>query len=234
MNASNNCRLWRWIFLTLLVGALGEVRSHAQPSDHLRSDFWNPLQQGGYPGYVEAAVVNNGVVYIGGGFQYLVPDLPTAGFVVDINFGGRPLAYPEVDGFIYAVAPDGVGGWFIGGDFDAVARVPVLNLAHIRSDMTVDQDWTPKPNGGVNGLAVSGDTIFVNGSFTEISGLPRRALTALATSNAAVRAWDAQQDTNTYTHISVQSLFGTGSFSLAVTLQEWGGSRVTASPPWML
>ena len=196
MNATNNFRLWGCIYLTLLVGALAEVRSHAQPSDHLRSDFWNPLMQGGYAGFVNAAVVNNGVVYIGGGFQYLVPDPPTAGFVVDINFGGRALAYPEVDGSIYAAAPDGVGGWFIGGHFEAVAQVPVSNLANIRSDMTVDQDWKPNPNDLVKDLVVSGDTIFVIGDFTEIGGLPRRAIAALATSNAAVRAWDAQPNTN--------------------------------------
>ena len=56
---------------------------------------------------------------------------------------------------MYAVVPDGAGGWYIGGDFAYVGGLPRNCLAHIASNFTVAA-WNPNANAVVRALAVSG------------------------------------------------------------------------------
>jgi hypothetical protein len=85
-------------------------------------------------GPVNAIAHSAGTVYVGGDFQQ-----------------------------VWAVVPDGSGGWFIGGSFNRVGGVERFGLAHILSDNTVSS-WDPNMQGGtVTSLVLNGATIFVGG-----------------------------------------------------------------------
>ena len=65
--------------------------------------------------------------------------------------------YPSVNGDVLTVANDGQGGWYIGGTFTLVGGILRTNLAHIRSDRTVDPAWSPViANGSVDSLWLTG------------------------------------------------------------------------------
>jgi hypothetical protein len=109
-------------------------------------------------GSVEAMVRVDNTLYLGGGFTYVGP-FTGSGVPLDANSGEALLTFPQVNGTIDAVAPDGAGGWYIGGYFTEVGDLPRNNIAHILPDFTVDPVWNPDANGEVFTLAVNGATV---------------------------------------------------------------------------
>jgi hypothetical protein len=94
----------------------------------------------------------------------------------------------QVDGSVLAVAPDGAGGWYIGGRFTSVGGVPRSRLARITASGVLDTTFqsgpsTDGPLSAVHALAVSGSTVYAGGSFASIS-----QCLALAASGGAVYA----------------------------------------------
>src|SRR5258705_11793943 len=88
-------------------------------------------------GTVEAVAASGAVVYIGGKFTRGGPATGQA-VLINTTSGAVVAGYPKVAGAaVYAVAPDGSGGYFIGGNFSFVGGFPRANLAHILSDKTV-------------------------------------------------------------------------------------------------
>jgi len=88
-------------------------------------------------GPVYAVARSGNTVYIGGSFTFVGP--PTGGgAAIDVNTGNANLAFPRVNGAVFAVAPDGSGGWYIAGDFSKVDGVPRNNLAQINVDGTLN------------------------------------------------------------------------------------------------
>jgi hypothetical protein len=131
-------------------------------------------------------------LYFAGDFNYVGPE--TGGFVaIDATSGSRRPGWPRVEGHVYTAAPDGAGGWYLGGVFSNVAGVPRRNLAHIRSDGTLDA-WGPEANGLVHALAVSGYTVYAAGRFTSIGGESRNYLAALDASTGLPTPWDPSAD----------------------------------------
>ena len=94
--------------------------------------------------------------------------------------------WPEVNGVVNAVASDGNGGWYLGGDFQSVGGVPRTDLAHVMADGTVDPNWAPTTDGLVRALAVGADTVFAGGEFSAANGAPRGNLAGLARATGAV------------------------------------------------
>jgi hypothetical protein len=131
-----------------------------------------------------SAWVSGDTVFVAGGTA-----THTGGGAVFSFQSGTPVPEtPRVVGDVYAVVPDGAGGWFIGGEFSAVSGIPRANLAHIQADLTV-ADWNPGANGSVRALAFSGSVLFVGGGFTAAAGQPRRGLAAINVTGAAL-AWN--------------------------------------------
>jgi hypothetical protein len=95
-----------------------------------------------------------------------------------------------VNGYVTAVAPDGSGGWFIGGTFNAVGGLSRANVAHINSDMSVAA-WNPGIAGSVNAIAVSGGIVYVGGAFNQAGGQPRDYLAAFNATTGALASWNA-------------------------------------------
>ena len=127
-----------------LIGAILVVAgwvdcAQAQPSPMPDPRFWIA------DGPVLAMVETNGTLYMGGSFSAVGPNTEAAA-LIGLTDGQAELTFPRVDGIVYAVAPDGGGGWYLGGRFTSVGGVARTNLAHILADRTVDVRWDSAPN----------------------------------------------------------------------------------------
>ncbi|MEO5616536.1 MAG: hypothetical protein ABIS67_02085, partial [Candidatus Eisenbacteria bacterium] len=138
-------------------------------------------------GPVDAAVLSGNTLYIGGGFTYVGP-ATGGGVPIDAASGASAGGFPKVRGEVHAVAPDGSGGWYIGGNFTAVGGIPRSNLAHILADNTVSA-WNPNADGGVFALAMSGSTVYAGGNFNSIGGSARNNIAALDATTGVATGW---------------------------------------------
>jgi len=74
-------------------------------------------------GTVNATASSNGIVYIGGAFTYIGPNIG-AGAPIDTTTGQVAATFPEVrGGIVNTVVSDGSGGWYIGGTFTTVGGI---------------------------------------------------------------------------------------------------------------
>jgi hypothetical protein len=154
-------------------------------------------------GAVNSIAQSGNTIYVGGEFTYVGPHTG-AGAVIDPNSGKTSAKFPAVDGHIYSSLADGKGGWYIGGVFTKVGAIPRNNIAHITRDFEVDQNFHPdvlvwgdrlgsQYGGGVNAMALSGDTLFIGGNFSEINKQKARNLAAFNTVTGAVFDWHLNQ-----------------------------------------
>jgi uncharacterized repeat protein (TIGR01451 family) len=139
---------------------------------------------------------------------------------------GAPLpAFPRADGNldagVQAVAPDGSGGWYLGGNFTQMGGVERRGLAHILPDTgttavlrySLDPQWNPDANDKVYALAVSGGTVYVGGRFTAVGGQERQRIAALDATTGQATAWNPAADGDVYTlAVSGNTLYVGGGF----------------------
>lgn len=173
------------LLVALLAPASGALAAGLPPE--LPRDSWVPNDT------VTAVAQSGDQVFIGGAFSRLSP--PTgSGIAFATGSGARDTGYPEIGGGpVYAVEPDGVGGWYIGGDFSVVGGQPRQRLARIRPDKTVDPSFNPGVAGQVNALALSGSTLHVGGVFSgtgSIGGEDRNNVAAIDTGTGQVTDWN--------------------------------------------
>ncbi|MDQ1307275.1 MAG: trimeric autotransporter adhesin, partial [Actinomycetota bacterium] len=136
----------------------------------------------------------SGVTYVAGGFTS-VGAATGPGALVDSTVGVVDRRFLFVDyGSIFAVAADGAGGFYLGGSFTSLNGVPRNRLAHVAADGTLDPMWKPTVAGStpteVYALAVSGSTVYVGGSFTQVSGTTRNRAAAVDATTGTVMAWN--------------------------------------------
>jgi hypothetical protein len=131
-------------------------------------------------GNVNSIVSNGSTVYLGGAFTHVGPAVPYGVALSTTDTTVLPnMAYAKPNGAVRAVASDGSGGWFIGGDFTYVGDSARNRLARINSDGTVNA-WNPNVgNNSVYAIAVSGGTVYIGGNFTSVAGLARNRIAAL-------------------------------------------------------
>src|SRR5207244_6697337 len=84
---------------------------------------------------VRALASSGNTIYLGGDFTQI--GRPTGGLLGLDPTSAALVVLPKVLGTVYAMAPDGTGGWFIGGSFTYVGGALRSNLAHIASDGSV-------------------------------------------------------------------------------------------------
>jgi PKD repeat protein len=172
----------------LLFGAVPALATAAAPS----VPGTTPLDGYVTNGVVNSVVQSSAVTYLGGEFTEVGPRTGSfAGLSASTAAYESQLA-PEVDGQIYAIAPDGSGGWYIGGSFSAVGAVAIQNAAHITSSGTLDIGWTPGPNAQVSAIGVSpdGSTVYLGGQFTSVSGSSRASVAAVSASTGLATVWN--------------------------------------------
>src|SRR5262249_23432612 len=110
---------------------------------------------------------------------------------------------------VHASAPDGSGGFYIGGDFTHVGGLARHGLAHVLADRSVDPNFDPRPDGEVDAPAVSGSTVYAGGFFTQIGGQPRDEIAALDATIGTATSWNP--------HVNAVSPRGHAVWTLAVS-----------------
>ena len=170
--------------LWLLLLAFWFPTLQAAPSDTPIENAWVTN------GSVRAIAVDSatGITYLGGGFTAFGPNTGQ-GVPIDASTGSPVASFPKVNGTVRAVAADGVGGWYIGGEFTSVGGVARNRLAHINTDGTLDLAWNPNANSQVWALAVNGNTVYIGGQFSTIGGTARNSLAAFDT-HGNLLAWN--------------------------------------------
>ena len=141
---------------------------------------------------MNASALSGNTLYIGGTFTQVGP---ATGSFVPLDAGtGAPLSgFPKVAGSVFTMAPDGSGGWFIGGAFTAVGGTLRTNLAHILSDNSLSP-WNPFANDAVLSIAASGGTVYVGGQFTSAGDSARNYVAALDATTGTATPWNPIAD----------------------------------------
>ena len=112
-------------------------------------------------------------------------------------------------GGVYGMAHAG-GRTFIGGLFTSVGGQDRANVAAIKADGDVDEQFAPDVNGKVLAVAASedGKTIFLGGMFTQVEGQPRANLAAVdAVTGQPLDDWTADT-TGTYPDVASLAVSG--------------------------
>jgi trimeric autotransporter adhesin len=188
--SSSSSRQSAVLFVLLFV--LGSAISPAF-AQTVREDMWIAND------HVYSLATDGKTLYFSGQFTQVGPYTGT-GVPVDLVTGQARAGFPQVDGIIEAVIPDGKGGWFIGGSFNSVGGRPRNKLAHVLADLTVSA-WDPKivSGLGVKTLLLSGTTLYVGGWFQGLGGLACKNLGAVDVSTGIARNWDPQANSTVRT-----------------------------------
>jgi hypothetical protein len=158
-------------------------------------------------GTVNAVARSANTLYVGGVFTQIGP--PTgAGVPIDPVNGSPAASFAKIAGVVSAVAPDGSGGWFVGGGFTA-ANGTKNNLVHVLADNGLDS-WNPNPNGAVSCIAVSGSLVYVGGDFTSVGGQARNHIAALDANTGLATTWDPNASGGGFPWRTVSSLAVSG------------------------
>lgn len=145
---------------------------------------------------VTAITRSGNTIYLGGNFTQVFAWTGTAASLSTTS--GQPVSpFPRTDGTVYAVAPDGSGGWYLGGAFTRLGRVARQNLAHVLANGTVDA-WAPGANAVVYSLAVSHDTVYVGGGFSMCGHQSRSCLAAVDGNGNALPTWNPAPNSNVF------------------------------------
>jgi hypothetical protein len=133
---------------------------------------------------------------------------------LDRRTGAAEPPYPKVLGAVRAVAPDGAGGWYIGGQFTAVGGQPRRNLAHILANGEVSA-WAPEPNSSVGALALRGGLVYAGGRFSTIGGQERPLIAAIDRNTGRATDWNAGAQGGLVTTIAIHggTMFVGGGFT---------------------
>ncbi|MFC7486355.1 hypothetical protein ACOCJ7_14005 [Knoellia sp. CPCC 206453] len=140
---------------------------------------------------------------IGGGFDYVGPTTGHAARTA-IDTGALLGERQMVTGDVYTTIPDGVGGWYLGGEFSDVNELYRRSVAHVGADGSLDRNFNANVNGPVYALARVGGTLVIGGSFTQAGGASVTNLVAVDATGLAVPGWTGS------TNNTVYSLLATG------------------------
>nr|WP_228345370.1 hypothetical protein [Venatoribacter cucullus] len=136
-------------------------------------------------GEVLTQAMLNDVRYVGGSFTHIAAPTGNATALPPAGSGNEhALAFPLVNGTALAIASDGQGGWYLGGNFTEVDGQPRARLAHVNA-LGQLTDWNPGANRTVLTLAVHNNVLYAGGEFTQAGGQPRNYLAAFTVANGS-------------------------------------------------
>jgi trimeric autotransporter adhesin len=150
---------------------------------------------------VRTLALAGNTLYVGGGFTTIGGVGRSHAAAVDATtaavLGWNPAIDDSEYPYVTAFELDG-NTVYIGGRFGLVGGLERSNLAAVDALSGIPSDWNPGVGGyigfyespSVSDLAISGDTLFVGGQFTQVAGQDRRNLAALDASSAELRLWD--------------------------------------------
>ncbi len=144
---------------------------------------------------VNAIVVKDGVVYIGGNFNSVLNE--TRNNLAAIDVGGSVTSWnPNADGEVntLAISNEIV---YAGGSFTVIGGQSRSRLAAI--DMGGSAiSWNPGANGPVYSLVINNDTVYIGGEFNSVGSQARNYLAAIDV-GGSVTSWDPNADASVQT-----------------------------------
>lgn len=179
---------------TLPIGAWPAV---ADPAPHVDARLW------GTDATPTAMARGGNTLYLAGPFHRVGP-CTGGGVAVDADSGRLERPQPAVTGVVQCSAPDGAGGWYIGGYFTDVGGVRRSNLAHVLASGAVS-DWAPAFDDGVWALVLEGHTLYASGVFHAVDRSPRRFAAAVDVESGALLPWNPDPDDYVFTMASGSS-----------------------------
>ncbi len=194
-------KLLKHTFLLLLVCTTARAQDVLSNFENFQSD-----------GTINTMAIDeaNDILYVGGNFSY-IGQMARNGAALSTS-GTLVSNYPEINGTVRAVIPDGSGGFYIGGDFSEVGGLARTRLAQINSSGQVTS-WDPSCNGIVYDLALYGGNVYIAGSFSQINGYSRAAIASVDGTTGDLTTWAPQSDSPVIDlEVSGSTLYVGGSF----------------------
>lgn len=116
--------------------------------------------------------------------------------LAQVVYGQSPQPFPAPDldlwqaGAVFAVEPDGSGGYYVAGSFTQLARQPRASIGQVLADGSLNPAFAPTVGGEVHSLVrLSDGSLLVGGQFSQINGLGRANLARLDASGNLVDSW---------------------------------------------
>lgn len=179
-------------------------------------------------GIVNTTLQNGNTLYVGGSFTQVglgfkkLARYSTGNIKPDVNF-------PQADGTIYAVEPDGNGGYYLGGQIKNFNGKDLTNnglsygviVLHINADYSLDTNFALARDdyggGYVTSMKKQGNSLYIGGYFYNIGNTSRPYLAALDPVSGTLINWTPAIDVNTesiYGNIDANDslVFVTGAF----------------------
>ncbi len=153
-------------------------------------------------GRVNAILIQNGVIYLGGKFTEVRPAGSSSGGVTRNHAAALSLATgqvlpwdPNVNNTVQSIVGSG-GTIYLGGSFTKVGNTSHSRLAAVNATSgAVVSSFKPKPDKAVNSLALGGGTLYAGGAFLNVNGTPRSYLAAFdASTGALLSGWAPSAD----------------------------------------
>jgi hypothetical protein len=133
---------------------------------------WNPSVRGINGDIVQALLVADNLISIGGRFTEVGGQARDNLAAVDRVAGLATGFTMPTNDTVFTLFDDG-RRLYVGGLFTTIAGQPRGRLAAIDKTTGVLTSWNPNANGLVRSIVVSGGKVFVGGEFTMIGGQPR-------------------------------------------------------------
>jgi gliding motility-associated-like protein len=149
----------------------------------------------------------DGKIFLAGNFTWFGEPYNSSVAVFNTSLS-HDTGYPVVAGPITNSIPDGADGWFVTSNY---------KITHIKADKTIEE--LPFEFGtsgtGIGGIDKVGNTLYVVGYFTSVSGTPRSYGAAIDLTNNTLTSWDPNSGGYIYCIKAVGSvIYVGGSFSL--------------------
>ncbi len=189
LNMFNRRLLSIIVILALLGGSLALPGATAKADMLLRNWVYHPNSN------VYDFYRNGDLLYIAGEFSYLGPESPRFS-VLEPATNSPATGWPAISGTPYVIIPDGVGGWYVGGDFTHVGGKVQPYLARVKPDKSVDLTFAPVIDGPVYALLRFNNALYIGGSFQNVNSTARKYGASLNPSTGAFPAssWDPNFD----------------------------------------
>lgn len=200
-------QLLKLFFIFYVVSLFSAIKVYSQSDVH-RTENWITNSS------ISRLEHSNGYTMLSGFFDKVGP-YTGGGVVTDLTTGSAiDAAMPQIHGNVYLTIPDGSGGWYVSGWFNAIDTVKIRNLAHIKSDKTVDRTWKPNPDNTCTALVVDVNTLYAGGYFSEIAGQVRNNIASFNLATGNLLPWNPNAN-NSVRSIEVSGglVYVAGSFS---------------------
>lgn len=164
-------------------------------------------------GYVLSLASDGSQLYLGGKFSYIGQRSGELALVT-ADTGLRDKSIAELGGgAVNAIASDGAGGHFLGGDFRSTGSTRIRGFAHLAADGTWDPKFRHAVNGIVHAVATDGIRVYIGGSFVDVDGVSRRNFAAFDVATGALSSLELTTERVYAMAIQGSTLFVGGSFN---------------------